>query len=156
MATAKKETPKKTEEPSIEIINTAKCKTLTEKSTLTYHLGRDDKADLFVRIYSNTNEGFFSNEWVSLKDILVILEKQGTVNSFTSFILQPLFNGQSVNTPGFLVAVLLNEKLLEIEKGKQRKYLFSSATALLAKIDKLKPTKTAKTFARKTNKIPSK
>ena len=152
MATAKKETPKKTEDPSIEIINTEKCKTLSGKSTLTYHLGRGKTDDLLIRIYSNTNEGFFSNEWISLNAILGILEKQGTDLSFTSFLFSGLYRGLSVNTPGFLVAALLNEKVLVLEKGKQRKYLFSSAAALLAKIDKANTAKAAKKTDGKSSK----
>ena len=147
MTTTKKTEP---ETPSIEIINTAKCKTLSGKSTLTYHIGRNDQTDIFMRIYSNTNEGFFSNEWIPLNDILAILEKQGE-SSFTSFILQPLFKGQSVNTPAFLVAALLNEKVLRYEKNKVRKYVFDSSAAFLSKIDKLKPVKTSKKSTKKSS-----
>jgi hypothetical protein len=71
-----------------------------------------------------------------------LLEKQGG-SSFTSFVFQELFKGKSVNTPGFLVAALLNEGVLTLEENKKRKYLYVSANKLYAKIDNAKPRKKA-------------
>ena len=76
--------------------------------------------------------------------------------SFTSFIFQGLFKGKSVNTPGFLVAALLNEEVLAFSEGMKRKYIYASADKLLAKIAKAKPRKTVKKAAAKSAKKPSK
>lgn len=135
---------KQFEDPSINIVTTAKCKTLSGKSTLTYHLGLDIKQNAFLRVHSNTNNGFFSNEWVALDDILAILEKQ--TNPFTSIIFYDLFTGLSVNTPAFFSAVLLNEKVLEFAVGKRRKYVYSSGSVatLLERINKLGTAKASK------------
>ena len=127
---------------TINIITNAKCKTLSGNSMLTYHLGRDEMQNVFLRVHSNTNNGFFSNEWVGLEDILAILEKQS--GSFTSIIFYDLFSGLSVNTPAFLVAVLLNEKLIKFEIGKRRKYLYATPDALYARIKKLEMQKVPK------------
>ena len=115
---------KQFEDPSINILITAKCKTLTEKSTLTYHVSRNDEGEVFVRIHSNTNDGFFSREYISLNDILAILEKQGADNSFTSFLFHDLFEGRSANSAGFLNAILLNEKVVRLEQGKKTEVRF--------------------------------
>ena len=138
---------KQFQDPSINILITAKCKTLTEKSMLTYHVGRNSEGIIFLSIHSNTNDGFFSREYISLNDILAILEKQGAGNSFTSFLFHDLFEGRSSNSGGFLNAILLNEKVVRLEEGKKRKYVFNSASALLAKIDKAKARKTVKKAA---------
>ena len=40
----------------------------------------------------------------------------------TAIMLNDLFTGKSVNTPGFLIAVLLHEKLLFPMRGKKRSH----------------------------------
>ena len=131
------------EKAELAIVAALKTKTVTGKSDLTYHLGKDDAETPYIRIFQNTGNGFFSNEWLPLGSIIDILEgREGT--SLTSTALEPLFSGKSVNTPGFLVAVLLKEKVLELEPGKSRKYLYKSAVGILGKIEKGKPRKVAK------------
>ncbi len=125
------------ETSDIDIVATQKTKTVSGKSDLTYHLGKDDDSNAYLRIWVNSSNGYFSNEWVSLTDIIELLEKRAG-GSFTSFVFESLFSGKSVNTPGFLVAALLNEGLVSLEEGKKRKYLYASAVKLLATIDKAK------------------
>ena len=140
-----KDIPEKSE---IDIVATQKTKTVSGKSDLTYHLGKDDDSNAYLRIWVNSSNGYFSNEYLSLAAIITSLEKQGGA-SFTSFAFQELFKGKSVNTPGFLVAALLNEGVLALEENKKRKYLYVSADKLLAKIDKAQPRKVAKKAAPK-------
>lgn len=135
----------------IAIVSTLKTQTVTGKSDLTYHLGKDDADNPYIRIWQNTGNGFFSNEWLPLEAIIEILEKQ-CGESFTSFAFDPLFKGKSVNTPAFLVAALLNEKVVAFDQGKKRKYIFVSAAKVLAKIEKGKPRKTAKKAVKKVVK----
>ena len=149
--TKKKPAPKKTaprkakpEEPSITILQTTKCQTVSGKSTLTFHLGTDDKDNIFLRVHSNTGGGHFSNEWVPLDIITAALDKVPADQPITSIHLIPLFQGKSVNTPGYLVAVLLKEGLLEPFEGKKRQYSYTGTDAFLAKIEKLKARKKAK------------
>lgn len=139
----------------IELVLTHKTKTVSGKSDLTYHIGKDDESNMHIRVWVNSSNGFFSNEWVQLSAIIALLEKQAG-ESFTSFVLEPLFTGKSVNTPGFLVAILLNEGLLALEEGKKQKYVYDSADGLLAKSQNAKPRKTAKKAASKTPKTTNK
>ena len=140
----KKATPKKAttakktkvDEPSLNIIQTSKCPTVSNKSTLTYNIGVDNKDNIFIRIASNTGGGYFSNEWVSLDNITSILGDV-TGEHITSINLIPLFKGKSVNTPGYLLAVLLKEGLLApFEEGKKRQYVFSGTDKFLVKLEK--------------------
>ena len=139
------------EKSEIEIVATQKTKTVSGKSDLTYHLGKDEIGNAYIRIWVNSSNGYFSNEWVPLSSIIDLLKKHSG-SSFTSIVFDALFKGKSVNTPGFLVAALLNEGVLALEAGKSRKYVYVSADKLLAKVDKAKPGKAAKKTAEKSSK----
>ena len=165
--------------PEMRILKTATCKTLSAKSTLTYQLGSEDD-EIYVRITKNTGAGFFNDEWVSLIDIRSVLDEQLEGTPVTSFMLQPLFKGKSVNTPAFLLAALVHEKLLRPMKGKKRhhepvnpdvftammKKMASSSSSAEKKVTTKRTTKktggvTKKTVTRKTGgsvprKAPSK
>jgi len=139
------------ETPEIEIVSTQKTKTVSGKSDLTYHLGKSIEGHAYLRIWVNSSNGFFSNEWVSLTDIIELLEKQAGT-TFTSLVFESLFSGKSVNTPAFLVSVLLDQGVLSLDEDKKRKYVYVSADKLLAKIENAKPRKSAKKAARKSSK----
>ena len=98
----------------------------------------DDAAYLSVR--GNTGGGYFSNEWIPLTDVLAALEE--SPEEINSLALFPLFRGKSANTPGFLLAVLKQEKLAVPLKGRQRKYRLGDTAAFLAKVESLKTGKT--------------
>jgi hypothetical protein len=117
------------------ILKTGTCPSLSGKSTLTYHLGRDAKNALFLRIHANTGGGFFSREWVAWKAIQSVLEKHP--QPFTSIALHPLFRGKSANTPAFLLAVLKTEGLLRQLKGKQRSHEVMDFKAFLDGVNRL-------------------
>ena len=104
------------------ILKTATCKTLSGNSTLTYQIGSKADSSVYVHISKNTGGGYFSTEWVSLKDIQDVLEEVPVGESVTSIVLQPLFHGKSVNTPAFLMAVLVHVKCLNPLNGNRRQY----------------------------------
>ena len=93
------------------IIKTATCKSSSGQSTLTYNIGKAG-SDIKFQIEANTGTGFFSKEWISLKAIQEAITKE----PFTSTVLYPLFQGKSINTPSFMLAVLLNEGLVKRSK----------------------------------------
>ena len=101
-----KNTPEKSK---IGLVSTQKTKTVSQKSVLTYHIGKDEEANQYIRIWVNSGNGYFSNEWIPVSRILEILAKH-KAEPFTSRILDELFTGKSVNSASFLGAVLLNEK----------------------------------------------
>lgn len=130
----------KVEEPSLKIIQTSKCQTISGKSTLTYNVGVDDEGQIAVRVFSNSGGGFFSNEWVLIDDITTLLGDV-TGEHITSINLIPLFRGKSVNTPGYLLAVLVNEKLLRPFEDKKRQFTYTGAKVLSTKATKSKASK---------------
>lgn len=104
----------------MQTVKKGKCPTLTRKSQLTYEIGKDDADALHLRITSNTGGGFYSGEWIALKDIEAALAK--TPEAITSLALFKLFKGKSVNTPAFLLAALKQEGVVEAVKGRQRQH----------------------------------
>ena len=141
-------------EETIKVIKTATCKTLSAKSTLTYQLGTEDD-ELHIRISKNTGGGFFSDEWIAMNDVRSVLEEQPAGTPVTSFLLQPLFKGKSVNTPAFLLAALAHEKLLVPIKGKKRSHEPVGSDEFTAKVKKM--TSSSKTAKKKvTSKRPTK
>jgi hypothetical protein len=111
------------------ILKIESCLTLSSKSTLTYHIGHENDK-IHFRVHANTGGGYFSQEWVALKDIQAVL-----TGTFSSIPLHPLFRGKSVNTPAFLLAVLTHEKLLL--PVKPRSYKWADLKVFMARVEKL-------------------
>jgi len=55
----------------------------------------------------------------------------------TSWLLRPLFQGKSVNTPAFIVAALSNEKLLRLQRGRKRGHQLVDPECFLDSMNKL-------------------
>jgi hypothetical protein len=123
--------------PSLRIIKIATCPTCTGKAKLTYHLGCKADKQLYLRISSNTGGGFFSAEWVAYQSIQATLASHPADNPITSTAFIPLFQGKSTNTPGFLLAALVNEGLLKLAGDKQRGYHILSSDSFDTEMSKL-------------------
>lgn len=95
----------------IRIIQESTCPSLSQRSTLTYHLGCNEHNEILFRIHSNTGTGKFNREWVSSGDMLELIYE--SKEPFSWKVLQPLVVGKSVNTACFLLATLKNEGLLQ-------------------------------------------
>lgn len=117
------------------IIKIATCPTCSGKATLTYHFGSSDDKQVYIRIVANSGGGLFSDEWVKLADIQATLD--GAPLPVTSFPLIKLFIGKSVNTPGFLLAVLKHEGLVKLLEGKIRGYEKLDPAPFMLELDKL-------------------
>jgi hypothetical protein len=108
----------------IDILKISTCGkvTLPDDHTLTYNIGYDTTAKtLLVRITDNVTGGLFSNEWITLADILTTIETQPTPNtSFNAKIFTSLYRSQSANNAGFLTAALKAENILVSFKDSKR------------------------------------
>jgi hypothetical protein len=130
----------KSEDPfdaTVTVVKAGTCETLSGKSKLTYHIGRDPEDEIHVRIHKNTGNGFFSPEWVSLKDIEKAFAKVPSGKPVTAIVLNGIFKGKSVNTPGFLLAVLVHEKLLMPLPGRKRSHEAVDPGEFREKVDSL-------------------
>ncbi len=148
-------------DPSIRIIKVATCPSLSGKSTLTYHIGCNAESDISLRVVNNTGGGFFSKEWISLNAIFQAFDKKAVDKPIISLLLYPLFQGKSLNTPAFLLAVLRQEGLVSPLEDHPKHYerldpeAFNSQMQQLIqskvdlKTDDAKPVVTAKKSASK-------
>lgn len=123
------------------IIKINQCPTLSNNSTLTYHIGCDDRSDsnqtIHFRIVSNTGGGFFNDEWIALSDIQLVFDAWPVDSPLTSFALNNLFTGKSANSPAFMMAILKEEKLVATLKGKSRAHEYQGDTEFLEGMNKL-------------------
>lgn len=117
------------------IIKIGTCPSLTGKSTLGYHIGCNDQAEICLRMASNSGGGYFSPDWVSLTGILSAMES--APKPLTSFALMPLFAGKSINTQSFLWAVLLAEGLVQRDAENPRVFVAFPLDAFQAEMDVL-------------------
>ena len=150
-----------TPDSSIRILKVANCPSLSGKSTLTYHIGCNAQSDILLRVVDNTGGGFFSKEWVSLNTIFQAFDKKAVDKPIISLLLYPLFQGKSLNTPAFLLAVLKQEGLVSPLEDHPKHYerldpdAFNSQMQQLIqskvdlKTDDAKPAVTAKKSASK-------
>jgi hypothetical protein len=122
---------------TMKVHKTGTTRTLSGKSTLTFQVGCSSDNNLHIRITKNTGGGFFSDEWISMNDVRSVLDEQPAGTPVTSFILQPLFHGKSVNTPAFLLAALASEKLLRPMKGKKRSHEPVDSEEFTAMVEKM-------------------
>lgn len=99
--------------PLIRILKTATCPNLSDSAKLGYHIGCNAESKIQLRVHSNSGSGYFSREWVSLDAIFKALDKCPKDKPLTAFWLHPLLVGKSINTPSFLMAVLLAEGLVQ-------------------------------------------
>ena len=132
-----KQTPEDNLDTSMRIIQKATTDTISGKSKLEYHIGVTPDGEIHFRIHGNTGGGFFSQEWISLKDILDVFDENPEGQPISSIVLQSLFKGKSVNTPAFLLAALANEKLVRVMKGKKRGHIVMDPEDFTSRIEKL-------------------
>ena len=144
---------------SMRVLSTGTCDTLSGSSKLTYHIGSMPDGEIYLRVHGNTGGGFFSQEWISLSDILQALKKRPEGKPITSILLNPLLRGRSANTPGFLMAVLLHEKVVRSMQGKLRRHELADPSVFTEKVEKLLSgggNAKVKTAANTTKKAPIK
>ncbi|SFN15242.1 hypothetical protein SAMN05421863_11158 [Nitrosomonas communis] len=95
------------------------------------------ESEVYFRMAANTGGGFFSDEWVALGAIQEAFDRQKKGKPVVSHILFSLFQGRSLNTPAFLLAVLKAEGLLKPLGDRQRGYERADPAEFVAGIKKL-------------------
>lgn len=137
----------------VQVLKRGSCPTLSGKSTLRYEFALDPTSAPIVRVTACTGGGFFSDEWVSLSAVRSALQKAKPI---TAILLFPLFHGKSVNTPGYLLAVLRAEKLIQTLPDKTRVHElcvdWDDRVAAILDQSKASPAKTKATPAKPSAK----
>ena len=146
----------KYDDPSIRILKTAKCSTLSGSSTLTYQIGSKgdlEHPEIAFRLHASSGNGFFSKEWISTNAINKALEKFPANAPITSAAMKALFQGKSINTAGFLLAVLKAEGLIEHMKDNRRYYQRADQNAFATQIQALLDSKASVTTEQSANHV---
>lgn len=120
--------------PIIRILKTAICPNLSDSAKLGYHIGCNSESQIMLRVFSNSKKGFFSREWISFHAILKAIDKAPKDKPWNAFWLGPLYAGKSINTPSFLMAVLLAEGIV---RKVERNYEKVSHEAFVEQVNKL-------------------
>ena len=131
---ADKVSTKATTEPPLRILKIGRCPTVSGKSTLTYHVGCTPESAIKIRLYGNTGNGFLNQDWIAWT---AIQEKLELHSPFTSQVLHALFSGKSLNSPGFLMAVLKAEGVVKASTVKGRCHELTKDAGFLAEIERL-------------------
>ncbi|MNV13984.1 hypothetical protein D3C71_1046510 [compost metagenome] len=110
---AKATQPAASAAPVWTVIKSAKAPKISARASglLHYEVGKNDEGRYALRITANDTGGLFSKHWLSLDDILALLDILKDV-PFKSVALKALFVRGSANNHGFLAAILRAEKLL--------------------------------------------
>lgn len=126
----------------IKLLKIGECPSLSGRSNLTYHIGcRSDllgkSGDEFneavsFRIHANSGSGLFSDQWVAVSALETVFDKETSKDAVTSSSLNSVFAGRSVNTAGFILAVLKAEGLVVHMEDKRRYYQCTSTDQFFA------------------------
>ncbi|KRW57880.1 hypothetical protein AO724_17145 [Aeromonas allosaccharophila] len=110
---AKATPPAASAAPVWTVIKSAKAPKISARASglLHYDVGKNDEGRYALRITANDTGGLFSKHWLSLDDILALLDILKDA-PFKSVALKALFVRGSANNHGFLAAILRAEKLL--------------------------------------------
>lgn len=119
--------------PALQPIKTATCPSLTGTSKISYKIATDSSRNIHFQIIKNSQSGHFSEEWIAYSDA----KADFPIGPFSSVPLRSLYQNKSLNTPGFLLAALLNEGVVEKEPGKRLLFRTCPDDAFLAEMQKL-------------------
>jgi hypothetical protein len=147
MANRKAAVTNDNDENLIQVLKEGTCPTSSGKSTLGYQVGTDEPGTIHLKVAGNDGGGMFSPDWVSFQDVQGAIAEWPDAQGITSMTFRKIFRGKSANTPGFLIAVLVAEGILEPVPDKKRLHQACDPAAFLASVQgKGKATK-AKTKA---------
>ena len=130
------------------ILKTDTCPSLSGRSILTYHIGHKNE-EIFFSLAENSKPGVLSREWISLHHMETLLDAEECAFTSRSSSVHTLYKGHSINSGGFMLAVLLKEGLVSYAKGKRRSYCRCDSSAFYEAIHALKRQAPPPVFARR-------
>ena len=107
---------------------TGDCPSISGRSILTYAIGRHkETGELHLRITDNSGKGMWFDGWAPAKDIDAIVKGQDELTAKSFHALHP---GKSINTGGFVMAVLKDLGLIRANEENSRLHEHVPATTL--------------------------
>jgi hypothetical protein len=112
-----------------EIALEGECPSLTGRSQLTFQAARLKGTDsLHLRLAANSGKGMFCKDWAPINRIDAILAR---ANSVTARTFNEVHPGKSINTGGFLLAVLKELGVVQAKEGNTRHHERVASTTVL-------------------------
>jgi hypothetical protein len=103
------------------------CLSISGRSTLTFAIGRHkDTGELHLRITDNSGKGMWFDGWASAKEIDGIVKGSAELTAKSFHALHP---GKSINTGGFVMAVLKDLGLIRANEENTRLHEHVPATS---------------------------
>lgn len=118
----------------IRVLLVEACPSLSHRSTLTFQVGVRNDDTVALRLVGNSAKGRFSDDWVAWPDLAEVLQAE---EALTCSTLQPLFAGKSINTGGFMLAVLRHLGVVQASPEGSRSYVGMDISAFLARCHEL-------------------
>lgn len=110
----------------IEIIHRGDCLSLSGRSMLDFTVGRHSQdSSLHLAVKGNTGGGMWCKDWASASDIQDVVLG---ATALTSKDFHVLHEGRSINTGGFILAVLKELGLVRVNAEKKRLHEHVPAT----------------------------
>jgi len=122
----------------IRVILVETCPSLSQRSTLTFQIGVQASDLIVMRLVANTGKGYFSKDWISWPDVQACLTGAKSLSCVT---LHPLYMGRSVNSGGFLLAVLRHMGVVQPNSELKRSYAVADLDALMTRMAPLVASK---------------
>ena len=102
----------------IEVIHTGECLSVSGRSTLEFQVGRSKEDEtLHLRISDNSGKGMWCKDWCSASAIQDVVLGEGELTAKSFHVLHP---GKSINTGGFILAVLKDLGLIRANEENTR------------------------------------
>jgi hypothetical protein len=122
------------EDQVFEVLFEAECSSLSGRSQLTFQAARLKDADgaLHIRLWKNTGKGVFCKDWVAVTEVDALVASSQDLSARTFL---PLWPGKSINNGGFLLAVLKDLGLVQIQSEESRRHVPVSGATLLQTLE---------------------
>lgn len=132
MTEANTEQGQEAEAPAVIVEYEAECDSLTGRSSLTFQVGRDPKTnEPMLRIARNSGGGMFCKDWALVSTVDAELAK---ADPLTARSLQYVHPGKSINTPGFLLAIMKSLQVVKVKEDNTRHHELIAGATLQTKL----------------------
>jgi hypothetical protein len=129
----------KTDDTDKVVIKTASTMNLLQTATIEYEIAEDDSDGIWLRLAKYEGSGYYSKAWISLDKALANLEEFGKQHPITSFALKDVYPANSsINSWGFMMAVLVAEGLVERLEDNKRHFRLCGPQPFLDSLQTLK------------------
>lgn len=122
----------------IRVLLVEACPSLSHRSTLSFQVGLHADDVLVLRLIANSAKGMFSDDWVTWPDVQALLVEEQMLTFST---LQPLFAGKSINTGGFMLAVLRHLGVVQADAEAGRGYVVGNSGGFMERMQALAASK---------------